>query len=73
MTATREVVAGREVPSGIGPYSPAVRAREFLFVSVSRALILGQHNRPAPRSASKHDRRSGTSTQYFVRAPAVPS
>jgi 2-iminobutanoate/2-iminopropanoate deaminase len=33
MTATREVVAGPQVPSGIGPYSPAVRGGEFLFVS----------------------------------------
>jgi 2-iminobutanoate/2-iminopropanoate deaminase len=33
MTATREVVSGRDVPSGIGPYSPAVRAGDFLFVS----------------------------------------
>src|SRR3982074_1308083 len=33
MTATREVVAGPDVPSGIGPYSPAVRAGDFLFVS----------------------------------------
>ena len=29
----REVVAGRGVPSPIGPYSPAVRAGDFLFVS----------------------------------------
>jgi 2-iminobutanoate/2-iminopropanoate deaminase len=33
MTATREVVSGPDVPSGIGPYSPAVRAGDFLFVS----------------------------------------
>jgi 2-iminobutanoate/2-iminopropanoate deaminase len=33
MTATREVVTGPDVPSGIGPYSPAVRAGGFLFVS----------------------------------------
>lgn len=33
MTATREVIAGGEVPTGIGPYSPAVRAGGFLFVS----------------------------------------
>jgi 2-iminobutanoate/2-iminopropanoate deaminase len=33
MTATREVVTGPDVPSGIGPYSPAVRAGDFLFVS----------------------------------------
>ena len=33
MTAAREVIAGREIPSAIGPYSPAVRAGEFLFVS----------------------------------------
>ncbi len=33
MTATREVIAGRQIPSAIGPYSPAVRAGEYLFVS----------------------------------------
>lgn len=33
MTAAREVVSGPGVPSGIGPYSPAVRAGGFLFVS----------------------------------------
>jgi 2-iminobutanoate/2-iminopropanoate deaminase len=33
MTVTREVIVGGEVPSGVGPYSPAVRAGEFLFVS----------------------------------------
>jgi 2-iminobutanoate/2-iminopropanoate deaminase len=33
MTATREVIAGPEIPSGIGPYSPAVRGGGFLFVS----------------------------------------
>lgn len=33
MTTMREVVAGPDVPGGIGPYSPAVRAGEFLFVS----------------------------------------
>ena len=33
MTTTREVITGPEVPDGIGPYSPAVRAGQFLFVS----------------------------------------
>jgi 2-iminobutanoate/2-iminopropanoate deaminase len=33
MTATREVISGGDVPSGIGPYSPAVRGGDFLFVS----------------------------------------
>ncbi len=33
MTTTREVISGADVPTGIGPYSPAVRAGEFLFVS----------------------------------------
>jgi 2-iminobutanoate/2-iminopropanoate deaminase len=33
MTARREVITGTDVPSGIGPYSPAVRAGGFLFVS----------------------------------------
>jgi 2-iminobutanoate/2-iminopropanoate deaminase len=33
VTTTREVITGSETPSGIGPYSPAVRAGEFLFVS----------------------------------------
>ena len=33
MTPTREVVIGADVPSGIGPYSPAVRGGDFLFVS----------------------------------------
>ena len=33
MDATREVVTGPGVPTGIGPYSPAVRAGDLLFVS----------------------------------------
>jgi 2-iminobutanoate/2-iminopropanoate deaminase len=33
MNVTREVIVGAEVPSGIGPYSPGVRAGDFLFVS----------------------------------------
>jgi 2-iminobutanoate/2-iminopropanoate deaminase len=33
MTARREVIADGEIPSAIGPYSPAVRANGFLFVS----------------------------------------
>jgi 2-iminobutanoate/2-iminopropanoate deaminase len=33
MTLTREVVSGPGVPSGIGPYSPAIGAGDFLFVS----------------------------------------
>jgi 2-iminobutanoate/2-iminopropanoate deaminase len=33
MSADREVISGADVPSGIGPYSPAVRAGDFLFVS----------------------------------------
>jgi 2-iminobutanoate/2-iminopropanoate deaminase len=31
--ATREVVTGPGIPTGIGPYSPAVRAGGLLFVS----------------------------------------
>jgi 2-iminobutanoate/2-iminopropanoate deaminase len=33
MSVTREVIAGEEVPRGIGPYSPGVRGGDFLFVS----------------------------------------
>jgi Endoribonuclease L-PSP len=33
MAATREVVTGPSVPTGIGPYSAAVRAGDLLFVS----------------------------------------
>ena len=33
MASTREVVTGPGVPTGIGPYSPAVRAGDLLFVS----------------------------------------
>jgi 2-iminobutanoate/2-iminopropanoate deaminase len=33
MSVTREVITGSDVPSGIGPYSAAVRAGGFLFVS----------------------------------------
>ena len=33
MTAMREVVTGPGIPTGIGPYSPAVRAGDLLFVS----------------------------------------
>jgi 2-iminobutanoate/2-iminopropanoate deaminase len=33
MAAQREVIAGPGVPAGIGPYSPGVRAGDFLYVS----------------------------------------
>lgn len=33
MSADREVISGADVPGGIGPYSPAVRAGDLLFVS----------------------------------------
>ena len=33
MSANREVISGADVPNGIGPYSPAVRAGDLLFVS----------------------------------------
>ena len=33
MTSKPEVITGPDVPSAIGPYSPAVRAGDFLFVS----------------------------------------
>ena len=33
MTAAREVISGEGVPPTIGPYSPAVRAGDFVYVS----------------------------------------
>jgi 2-iminobutanoate/2-iminopropanoate deaminase len=33
MGVSREVIGGPDVPSGIGPYSPGVRAGDFLYVS----------------------------------------
>jgi 2-iminobutanoate/2-iminopropanoate deaminase len=33
VTAIRQVITGPGIPTGIGPYSPAVRAGDFLFVS----------------------------------------
>ncbi len=33
MATRREVISGRDVPSGIGPYSPAISSGEFVFVS----------------------------------------
>jgi 2-iminobutanoate/2-iminopropanoate deaminase len=33
MNPTREVIAGPDVPKAIGPYSAAVRAGDFLYVS----------------------------------------
>ena len=33
MSVTREVITGADVPSAIGPYSPAVRAGDLLFGS----------------------------------------
>ncbi len=33
MSVKREVIAGEDVPGGIGPYSPAVRAGDMLYVS----------------------------------------
>jgi 2-iminobutanoate/2-iminopropanoate deaminase len=33
MTVPREVISGENVPATIGPYSPAVRAGDFVYVS----------------------------------------
>ncbi|MEA2404118.1 MAG: 2-iminobutanoate/2-iminopropanoate deaminase [Thermoleophilaceae bacterium] len=33
MSARREVIAGSEVPKPLGPYSPGVRAGDFLYVA----------------------------------------
>ena len=33
MTLARQVITGPDIPTGIGPYSPAVRAGDFVFVS----------------------------------------
>jgi 2-iminobutanoate/2-iminopropanoate deaminase len=40
------VVTGPDVPSGIGPYSPAVRAGDFLFVS-GQPGVYPETRRPA--------------------------
>ena len=37
MTVTREVISGDGVPATIGPYSPAVRAGDFVYVSGQQA------------------------------------
>ena len=52
----REAVSSPGAPAAIGPYSPAIRAGNLLFLSGSIPLdpatgqvVAGRHHRPRPR------------------------
>ena len=53
MAATREVVTGPGVPTAIGPYSPAVRAGDLLFVA-GQPGVDPETGRPAGSSSGEH-------------------
>jgi 2-iminobutanoate/2-iminopropanoate deaminase len=46
MTAKREVISGPDLPPALGPYSPGIRAGDFLYVS-GQAGIDPQTGEPA--------------------------
>jgi 2-iminobutanoate/2-iminopropanoate deaminase len=76
MTLSREVIAGDQVPSGIGPYSPAVRAGDFLFVSGQPGVdpataqpvgpVFGEQARQAFRNLSAVLRAGGSRPDLVV-------
>ncbi len=67
MTATREVVTGPEVPSGIGPYSAAVRAGDFLFVS-GQPGVNPSTSQPAGATFGKQARQAFRNLDAVLRA-----
>ena len=73
MDATREVVTGPGVPTGIGPYSPAVRAGDLLFVSGQPGVDPRLPSRSVPASSSRRAKRFATLMPFSMRAAAVRS
>jgi len=67
MTVTREVIAGPGIPSGIGPYSPAVRAGDFLFVS-GQPGVDAETAKPAGPSFGEQARQAFRNLDAVLRA-----
>ena len=73
MDATREVVTGPGVPTEIGPYSPAVRAGDLLFVS-GQPGVDPETAQPVGSSFDEQARQTlATLTPFSERAAAVRS
>jgi 2-iminobutanoate/2-iminopropanoate deaminase len=67
VTARREVVSGQKLPAGIGPYSPAVRAGEFLFVS-GQAGVDPSTSQPAGKTFGEQARQAFRNLDAVLRA-----
>ena len=81
MTVTREVIVGGEVPSGIGPYAPGVRAGDFLFVSGQAGVdpetaqpvgsVFGEQARQAFRNLDAVLRAGGSRPELVVQTTVL--
>ncbi len=67
MAAQREVIAGPNVPKTIGPYSPGVRAGDFLYVS-GQAGIDPTTGEPAGETIAEQARQSMRNVEAVLRA-----
>ena len=67
MTMRRDVVAGADVPSAIGPYSAAVRAGGFLFVS-GQPGVVPRTGQPAGPTFAEQARQAFRNLDAVLRA-----
>jgi 2-iminobutanoate/2-iminopropanoate deaminase len=67
MTLNREVVAGPDVPKTIGPYSPGVRAGDFLYVA-GQAGTNPTTGEPAGDTIGEQARQSMRNVEAVLRA-----
>ena len=67
MNASREVIAGPDVPKGIGPYSAGVRAGDFLYVS-GQPGIDPATGEPAGATLAEQARQSMRNVEAVLRA-----
>jgi 2-iminobutanoate/2-iminopropanoate deaminase len=67
MAPQREVIAGPGVPATIGPYSPGVRAGDFLYVS-GQAGIDPETAKPAGETIGEQARQAMRNVEAVLRA-----
>ena len=67
MTPSREVIAGPDVPKPLGPYSPGVRAGDFLYVS-GQAGVDPATGEPAGSTIADQARQAMRNVEAVLRA-----
>jgi 2-iminobutanoate/2-iminopropanoate deaminase len=67
MNSKREVIAGPDVPTTIGPYSPGVRAGDFVYVS-GQAGIDPASGEPAGPKIAEQARQAMRNVEAVLRA-----